>query len=144
MPNYLAAYRHAKWRDSRRLDDPEARLRTRLCTSGGSQPHGCCTATRQIMWQKYDKQFGYRQSWPPKTSPIPGLTWRHSTWSCTRSTSPRTVPGLATITTQLRRRHATDSTYIRLAIQLGTAMWTLDGKLARNAADVGLPVELIT
>jgi len=34
--------------------------------------------------------------------------------------------------------------YIRLAIQLGTAMWTLDGKLARNAADVGLPVELIT
>lgn len=53
-------------------------------------------------------------------------------------------PALATITTQLRRRHATDSTYIRLAIQLGTAMWTLDGKLARNAADVGLPVELIT
>jgi len=53
-------------------------------------------------------------------------------------------PAFATITTQLRRRHATDSTYIRLAIQLGTAMWTLDGKLARNAADVGLPVELIT
>ncbi len=53
-------------------------------------------------------------------------------------------PALSTITTQLRRRHATDSTYIRLAIQLGTAMWTLDGKLARNAADVGLPVELIT
>ncbi|MGI8590055.1 MAG: hypothetical protein ACR2M5_03585, partial [Nakamurella sp.] len=53
-------------------------------------------------------------------------------------------PALATITTQLRRGHATDSTYIRLAIQLGTAMWTLDGKLARNAADVGLPVELIT
>jgi predicted nucleic acid-binding protein len=52
-------------------------------------------------------------------------------------------PALATITTQLRRRHATDSTYIRLAIQLDAAMWTLDGKLARNAADVGLPVELI-
>jgi predicted nucleic acid-binding protein len=52
-------------------------------------------------------------------------------------------PALATITTQLRRRHATDSTYLRLAIQLDAAMWTLDGKLARNAADVGLPVELI-
>lgn len=48
------------------------------------------------------------------------------------------------ITTQLRRRHATDPTYIRLAQQLGTAVWTLDGPLARNAADVGLPVKLIT
>ncbi|MEO7124841.1 MAG: type II toxin-antitoxin system VapC family toxin [Nakamurella sp.] len=48
-----------------------------------------------------------------------------------------------TITMQLRRRHATDSTYIRLATQLDTAMWTLDGPLARSAADVGLPVKLI-
>jgi predicted nucleic acid-binding protein len=48
------------------------------------------------------------------------------------------------ITTQLRRRHATDSTYIRLAQQLDTAVWTLDVPLARNAADVGLPVKLIT
>lgn len=53
-------------------------------------------------------------------------------------------PAVAAITTQLRRRHATDSTYIRLAIELDTAMWTLDGPLARNAADVGLPVKLIT
>ncbi len=53
-------------------------------------------------------------------------------------------PALAAITTQLRRRHATDSTYIRVALQLDTAVWTLDGKLARNAADVGLPVKLIT
>jgi predicted nucleic acid-binding protein len=51
---------------------------------------------------------------------------------------------VAAITRQLRRRHATDSTYIRLAQQLGTAVWTLDGPLARNAADVGLPVKLIT
>lgn len=51
---------------------------------------------------------------------------------------------VAAITTQLRRRHATDSTYIRLAQQLDTAVWTLDGPLARNAADVGLPVTLIT
>lgn len=53
-------------------------------------------------------------------------------------------PAVATITVQLRRRHATDSTYIRLAQQLDTAVWTLDGPLARNAADVGLPVKLIT
>jgi len=50
---------------------------------------------------------------------------------------------VAAITKQLRRRHATDSTYIRLAQQLGTAVWTLDGPHALNAADVGLPVKLI-
>ncbi|MGI8523158.1 MAG: type II toxin-antitoxin system VapC family toxin [Nocardioides sp.] len=53
-------------------------------------------------------------------------------------------PAVAAITTQLRRRHATESTYIRLAKQLDAAVWTLDGPLARNAADVGLPVKLIT
>lgn len=53
-------------------------------------------------------------------------------------------PAVAAITTELRRRHATDSTYIRLAQQLDTAVWTLDGPLARNAADVGLPVKLIS
>jgi predicted nucleic acid-binding protein len=52
-------------------------------------------------------------------------------------------PAVAAITTQLRRRHATDSTYIRLAQQLGTDLWTLDGALARNATAVGLPVRLI-
>lgn len=50
---------------------------------------------------------------------------------------------VAAITTQLRRRHATDSTYIRLAQQLDTDVWTLDGPLARDASDVGLPVKLI-
>lgn len=53
-------------------------------------------------------------------------------------------PAVAAITTQLRRRHATDSTYIRLAQQLDTHAWTLDGPLSRNAADVDLPVKLIT
>jgi predicted nucleic acid-binding protein len=53
-------------------------------------------------------------------------------------------PAVAAITTQLRRRHATDSAYIRLAQQLDTHAWTLDGSLARNAADVGLPVRVIT
>lgn len=56
----------------------------------------------------------------------------------------RDGPAVAAITTQLRRRHATDSTYIRLAKQLKATVWTLDGKLARNADDVGLPVKLIT
>ncbi len=51
---------------------------------------------------------------------------------------------VAAITTRLRRRHANDSTYIHLAPQLDTSVWTLDGPLARNAADVGLPVRLIT
>lgn len=56
----------------------------------------------------------------------------------------RDGPAVAVITKQLRRRHATDSTYIRLAIQFNATMWTLDRPLARNAADVGLPVRLIT
>ena len=56
----------------------------------------------------------------------------------------RDGPAVAAITTQLRRRHATVSTYIRLAQQLGTDVWTLDGPLARNAADAGLPVKPIT
>ena len=53
-------------------------------------------------------------------------------------------PAVAAITSALRRRHATDATYVRLAQQLDTAVWTLDGPLARNAADVGLPVKLIS
>ena len=50
---------------------------------------------------------------------------------------------VAAITARLRRRHATDSTYVALARRLGTVMWTLDGALARNAADRGLPVRLV-
>ncbi len=53
-------------------------------------------------------------------------------------------PDVAAITAQLRRRHATDSTYIHLARRLVTIMWTLDGALARNAADAGLPVRLVS
>ncbi|MGL5912103.1 MAG: type II toxin-antitoxin system VapC family toxin [Phycicoccus sp.] len=52
-------------------------------------------------------------------------------------------PAVAAITTRLRRRHATDSTYIHLAQRLGATVWTLDGAMARNAADLGLPVELV-
>ena len=53
-------------------------------------------------------------------------------------------PDVAAITVRLRRRHATDSTYISLADRLGTDVWTLDGALARNAADAGLPVRLMS
>lgn len=52
-------------------------------------------------------------------------------------------PAIARVTTQLRRRHATDSTYVCLAQWLKTTLWTLDAALARNASDVGLPVKLI-
>lgn len=53
-------------------------------------------------------------------------------------------PDVAAVTARLRRRHATDSTYVCLAQRLGTVVWTLDAALARNAADVGLPVRLIS
>jgi predicted nucleic acid-binding protein len=52
-------------------------------------------------------------------------------------------PQVAAVTAQLRRRHATDSTYICLAQKVGAQVWTLDGALARNAADIGLPVRLL-
>ncbi len=55
----------------------------------------------------------------------------------------RDGPDVAAITALLRRRHATDSTYVCLAQRLGTMLWTLDGALARNAAGVGLPVTLL-
>jgi predicted nucleic acid-binding protein len=51
---------------------------------------------------------------------------------------------VAAITARLRRRHATDSTYVHLARRLETVLWTLDGALARNAADLGLPVQLLS
>lgn len=51
---------------------------------------------------------------------------------------------VAVITARLRRRHAVDSTYVCLAQRLGSTVWTLDGSLARNASDVGLPVQLVS
>ena len=53
-------------------------------------------------------------------------------------------PDVAAVTARLRRRHATDSAYVCLASRLGTSLWTLDGALARNAVDVGLPVQLVS
>jgi predicted nucleic acid-binding protein len=57
--------------------------------------------------------------------------------------STRDGPEVAAITAILGRRHATDSAYIALARRLETTMWTFDGTLARNVAEVGLPVQLI-
>ena len=51
---------------------------------------------------------------------------------------------VAALTARFRRRHATDSAYVCLAQRLGTTMWTLDGALARNAIDLGMPVELVS
>ncbi len=56
----------------------------------------------------------------------------------------RDGPEVAALTSRLHRRHATDSSYVCLAQRLETAIWTLDGALARNAADIGLRVELVT
>ena len=43
-------------------------------------------------------------------------------------------PEVAAIIAQLRRRHATDSTYVCLARRFETTLWTLDAALARNTA----------
>ncbi len=48
-------------------------------------------------------------------------------------------PAVAAITTQPRRRHATDSTAIRLAQQLDTAVWTLDGPLPATRSTSAYP-----
>lgn len=47
------------------------------------------------------------------------------------------------VTQQLERKSAYDAAYIVLAQQLNAELWTLDGKLARNAKPRGLPVQLI-
>lgn len=43
----------------------------------------------------------------------------------------------------LKRQNSYDASYIALAEELGTDVWTVDGPLARNAAQTGLPVKLI-
>lgn len=53
------------------------------------------------------------------------------------------APGVVTIAQQLQRKSAYDAAYVILATQLDTQLWTLDGRLARNAEAQGLPVKLI-
>jgi predicted nucleic acid-binding protein len=53
-------------------------------------------------------------------------------------------PQVATIAGTLQRSHATDCTYISLALRLGCDVWTIDGPLARTAQAHNLPVQLLT
>ncbi|MGN6371917.1 MAG: type II toxin-antitoxin system VapC family toxin [Solirubrobacteraceae bacterium] len=47
------------------------------------------------------------------------------------------------VATTLGRRSAFDAAYVELAHSLDAELWTLDGPLARNAAEQKLPVRLI-
>jgi predicted nucleic acid-binding protein len=53
------------------------------------------------------------------------------------------TPAAVAMAQRLERRSAYDAAYVVLAEELGTQLWTLDGRLARNAAARGLPVQLI-
>jgi predicted nucleic acid-binding protein len=55
---------------------------------------------------------------------------------------PSSGAALVAIALRLGRRSAYDAAYIDLALRLPAELWTLDGKLARNAASVGFPVTL--
>jgi predicted nucleic acid-binding protein len=57
--------------------------------------------------------------------------------------SPSTGAALVAIALRLGRRSAYDAAYIDLALGLPAELWTLDGKLARNAASLGFPVTLV-
>ncbi|MBA3369442.1 MAG: type II toxin-antitoxin system VapC family toxin [Geodermatophilaceae bacterium] len=56
----------------------------------------------------------------------------------------RDGPEVAEIAARLRHRDATSSSYFCLARRLGTTVWTLDAALARNASDMGLPVQHVS
>lgn len=47
------------------------------------------------------------------------------------------------IARRLGRESAYDAAYVELAESLGAELWTLDGPLARNARNAGLPVQLL-
>jgi predicted nucleic acid-binding protein len=53
------------------------------------------------------------------------------------------TPRVVAMAQRLERRSAYDAAYVVLAEELGTQLWTLDGRLARNAISRGLPVQLI-
>ena len=52
------------------------------------------------------------------------------------------APAVVTMARRLKRKSAYDSSYIVLAEELDTELWTLDGPLARNGEAQGLPVKL--
>ena len=51
---------------------------------------------------------------------------------------------VVTLARRLGRQSGYDAAYIALAERLGAELWTLDGKLATNAATVGFPVRLVS
>lgn len=51
-------------------------------------------------------------------------------------------PDVIAMAQRLGRQSAYDAAYVVLAQELNAELWTLDGPLARNAIDVGLPVRL--
>jgi predicted nucleic acid-binding protein len=53
------------------------------------------------------------------------------------------TPAVVAMAQRLERRIAYDAAYVVLAEELDAQLWTLDGRLARNAAARGLPVQLI-
>lgn len=56
---------------------------------------------------------------------------------------PSSAAALVAITRKLQRCSAYDAAYIDLALTLNTELWTLDGKLAKNAESVGFPVRFV-
>jgi predicted nucleic acid-binding protein len=56
---------------------------------------------------------------------------------------PKDTAAVVAMAQRLERRSAYDAAYLVLAEELDTQLWTLDGRLARNAAARGLPVQLI-
>lgn len=52
-------------------------------------------------------------------------------------------PRVMAIAQLLKRQNAYDASYIALAEALHTQVWTIDGPLARNAVQTGLPVRLL-
>jgi predicted nucleic acid-binding protein len=56
---------------------------------------------------------------------------------------PKDTAAVVAMAQRLERRSAYDAAYLMLAEELDTQLWTLDGRLARNAAARGLPVQLI-
>jgi predicted nucleic acid-binding protein len=56
---------------------------------------------------------------------------------------PMDTAAVVAMAQRLERRSAYDAAYLVLAEELETKLWTLDGRLARNADARGLPVQLI-
>jgi predicted nucleic acid-binding protein len=55
----------------------------------------------------------------------------------------RDAPPVIRLARQLERHSAYDAAYLKLAQELGATCSTLDGRLVRNASQLGLPVRLV-